>query len=86
MAKLAGWEPDMFDNQKLIDLKDVEAYNYVEKGNLLTVQYKGGTIVDYHPVNPESWADQCAKQSLIRAIQKFTRNPSIVGIRRNRGN
>ena len=62
----------------------IEAFNYTEKGNVLRITFKGGTINDYHPVNPETFAEVIRANVLTQAIHKLIRSGTVVGI--NRGN
>jgi hypothetical protein len=65
-----------------------ENVNYVfydETNNLLTVEYRGGSVVVYQPVNPENYAEVIKSNCLSKAVHKITRQPNVVGITQQRG-
>jgi GH43 family beta-xylosidase len=67
-------------------VENVEEVQYNEGSNTLTVTFKGGSVIDYHPVNSEIYASILAGDCLYRAIHKVTRSGQIVGLRRKEGN
>ena len=65
---------------QVIDLDNIQEFNYFEEDNKLVVTYQGGTVSTYHPVNPENFAEIIKSDCLIRAIRKVIRQPHIVGV------
>ena len=66
-------------------LEHIECLEYHEAGNILTVTFKGGTVWNYHPVNPEAYAEIIRADSLHRAVNRLIRDGKTVGIKRNVG-
>lgn len=60
-------------------LTNIETIRYNEAVNVLSITYKGGSIWDYHPVNPETYAALIASESLVRSIHTALRQGTVVG-------
>jgi len=78
LGLLLGWAIKM-------GLEHIEHLEYREAGNILTVTFRGGTVWDYHPVNPEIYAEIIRADSLHRAVNRLIRDGKTVGIKRNVG-
>jgi len=77
LVQMLGWEIKMSNTH-------VKNFNYRDIDNILTVTFKGGSICEFHPVNPETYAELIRADCLARAIHKTIRSGKVVGI--NRGN
>ena len=58
----------------------INHFEYNETENLLTITFNGGTVNDFHPVNPETYAELIRADILARAIHKLIRNGKTVGV------
>uniref|UniRef100_A0A6M3IL32 Putative RNA binding domain protein n=1 Tax=viral metagenome TaxID=1070528 RepID=A0A6M3IL32_9ZZZZ len=63
-------------------LTNIDSFLYKEATNVLSVTYHSGSIWDYHPVNPETYAALIASESLVRSIHSALRAGTVVGIKK----
>lgn len=71
--------------KQIINTADLDWYQYYEKENILQVCYKGGSVINYHPVNPETFAEQMRQESLDRVIKNTIHSGKVVGVRQLQG-
>lgn len=62
---------------------NVKEVLYNPSNNILHVVYVSGAAVDFSPVNPETYQEMIAGDSLSRAVNKITRSGNVVGIKAN---
>jgi len=62
----------------------IERFDYSEAENVLKLTFKGGTVTEFHPVNPETYAELIRANALIQVTHKLIRSGTVVGV--NRGN
>jgi len=77
MVVQPGWETKMSQDH-------IEQFNYRDIDNILRLTFKGGSVCDFHPVNPETYAELIRADCLTKAIHKTIRSGVVVGV--NRGN
>lgn len=63
-------------------MDNVKQVVYNQDNNIMTVTYSGGSIWDYHPINPETFTQVMAADSLARAVHQVLRAGNAVGIKR----
>jgi hypothetical protein len=66
-------------------INNVSSVGYNELENKLIVQYSGGSVCEYTPVNPESYAAVLQADCLQRAVHNFIRHSGVVGTVQRRG-
>lgn len=62
-----------------MELQNVVEVSYFDENNSLLVKYQGGTVVEYHPVNAETYATIIASDSLSRVVKQTTRSKFLLG-------
>jgi len=65
-----------------MSLQHIKCFNYRDVDNILTVTFKGGTVSEFHPVNPETYIEILRAESLARVIHKTIRDGKTVGVSR----
>jgi len=65
-------------------LTNIDSVLYNEAANVLAITYKGGSVWEYHPVNPETYAALIASECLVRSIHSALRSGTVVGLKKEK--
>lgn len=68
-----------------MSIDNVQEVFYLENSNTLKVVFKGGSVTDFHPINPETYTELIRSESLYRMLHKVIRKPNVVGVAQVRG-
>lgn len=66
-------------------IENIDNTRYDESTNTLRVVYKGGSVIEYKPIDAEAYTAMISAESLHRAVHSLTRLGTVVGTRRNEG-